>query len=288
MGLCYPDTRSVWDAYLGGNSFRKTLLIGHQQLFLHRSEIAFFTQASGKELHSMAAYSFGDYADGFLRELLGIEQLSVMDFSDYEGADLIHDLNFPVPDHLVSQFDAVIDAGTLEHVFNFPVAIANLMKMTKVGGRIFIATPANNQCGHGFYQFSPELMFRIFSDANGFEIDRVSMYEADYPSIELSENHIVYDVIDPAAVGSRVGIVSAKPVTMIVEAVKTADVPPFEAPPLQSDYVATWEDGDAAKKAESAAKRIARKLGFLTYAIGHREKSKYSFSNRRFYKRREL
>jgi SAM-dependent methyltransferase len=288
MGLCYPDTRSLWETYLSGKSFQRTLLIGHQRLFLHPSEVDYFKRKSGKELKSIAGYAFGDYSDEFLRELLGIERLSVLDFSDYEGADVIHDLNFPVPDHLISQFDAVIDAGTLEHVFNFPIAISNLMRMVKVGGRIFIATPANNQCGHGFYQFSPELMFRIFSPANGFEIDRVSMYEADYPSIELSENHVVYDVNDPADVRSRVGIVSSKPVTMIVEAVKTADVPPFETPPLQSDYVATWNADGTAQNSESTAKRVARKLGLLNRAIGHREKAKYSFSNKHFYKRREL
>jgi hypothetical protein len=29
-------------------------------------------------------------------------------------------------------------------------------------------TPANNQMGHGFYQFSPELFFRVFSQENGY------------------------------------------------------------------------------------------------------------------------
>lgn len=291
MGLCYPDMKLLWEAYLSGTSFKKTLTIGHQKLFLHKSEVEYFerefaSHSSGKRLESITEYSFGNFADDVLSELIGIEDMSVMDFSRYEGAGLIHDLNLPVPTELHGRFDAVIDAGTLEHVFNFPTAISNLMKMLKVGGRIFIATPANNQCGHGFYQFSPELMFRIFTEANGFAINRVLMFEADYPSIELSKNHVVYEVTDPAEVYSRVGIVGSKPVTMIVDAVKTADVPLFETPPQQSDYAAVW-DGNAGKigAEESLARRIVRSLGLLPYAQGYRERQKYSFSNKRYYKK---
>ena len=40
-------------------------------------------------------------------------------------------------------------------------------------------TPANNFFGHGFYQFTPELFFRIFSAANGFEVERSSFSRID-------------------------------------------------------------------------------------------------------------
>jgi len=32
-----------------------------------------------------------------------------------------------------NKYDLVFDGGTLEHVFNFPVAIKNCMEMVKVG-----------------------------------------------------------------------------------------------------------------------------------------------------------
>jgi len=41
----------------------------------------------------------------------------------------------------------VIDSGSLEHIYNFPVAIANCMKMVKVGGSFFIFNMANNHMG---------------------------------------------------------------------------------------------------------------------------------------------
>ena len=62
------------------------------------------------------------------------------------------------------QFDVVYDGGTLEHVFNFPVALRNAMELLRPGGRLFtIHTCANNLCGHGFYQFSRELFYRTLS-----------------------------------------------------------------------------------------------------------------------------
>jgi 2-polyprenyl-3-methyl-5-hydroxy-6-metoxy-1,4-benzoquinol methylase len=104
------------------------------------------------------------------RAVLDAKNVLSLDYSDYEQCDIVHDMNQTVDPSLHEKFDAVIDGGTLEHVFNFPVAISNCMKMVKVNGSIFIFTTANNFLGHGFYQFSPELFCRIFSPENGFEI----------------------------------------------------------------------------------------------------------------------
>ena len=79
----------------------------------------------------LAAYQFGDYSDSFLRDFLDVASLTVIDISPYEGAETIHDLNLPVPETLQGRFDAVIESGSLEHIFNFPVAVANLMKLLK-------------------------------------------------------------------------------------------------------------------------------------------------------------
>jgi hypothetical protein len=212
----------------------------------------------------------------------------VLDYSGYEGADTIHDLNLPVPESLVGRFDAVVDAGSLEHVFNFPVAVANLMRMARVGGSVFITTPANNLCGHGFYQFSPELMFRVFSPENGFETRRVALVEAVFPSVELTVNRRVHEVTDPAAVGRRAGLLSKRPVMMMVEAVKTAEVPLFAVPPLQSDYVSAWGRGPkSAGGRGSAVRRLFDRLPLpLQRRIrGWRERVVFSLANRRFYRR---
>lgn len=48
--------------------------------------------------------------------MLGVERLTILDHSDYEGAKLIVDLNYPVGDELDGRFDVIIDGGTLDNV----------------------------------------------------------------------------------------------------------------------------------------------------------------------------
>ena len=86
-------------------------------------------------------------------------------------------MNKEVPPSLKGQYSMVLDGGTLEHVFNFPVAIKNCMEMLRVGGHYIGITPTNNFMGHGFYQFSPELYCSIFTRENGFELVSVVAFE---------------------------------------------------------------------------------------------------------------
>jgi hypothetical protein len=102
------------------------------------------------------------YAEKLLRAF-GATEIVSGDGSPYEGATFIHDFNNPLPEEITDQYDTVFDGGSLEHIFNVPVALANLMKLTRVGGRLLSVNGANNMLGHGFYQFSPELLFsRVF------------------------------------------------------------------------------------------------------------------------------
>jgi SAM-dependent methyltransferase len=304
MGICYSDARLMWNARCAGASFETVLTIGRQAITLHPSELAFFRNAYRKALSApppTTDYTFYDSADRFFRDFLGATTVSALDYSPYDGADVIHDLNTPVPAHLVDSFDAVIDGGSLEHVFNFPTAIASLMRMVRVGGRVFMTTPANNLCGHGMYQFSPELMFRVFSPENGFELIHLQLVEAVFPSVELTRNRTVYEVRDPAQVQSRVSFITRRPVMMMVEAKKTASVPLFARPPLQSDYVSQWEDkpcpaagSGLAGTLRQLAKRYFRLLPHVLQTTlrecqmrirGYRQLREYSLSNKRHFRR---
>lgn len=296
MGLCFSDAKMFLQAKQAGASFDSVLTIGRQSLFLHPKEVEYLREVAASQGipgSSLSGYEFGDYADDFLREFLGIRSLTILDNSPYEGAGLIHDLNEPVPEKLRNSFDAVIDAGSLEHVFNFPAAIGSMMRMAKVGGKIFITTPANNLCGHGFYQFSPELMFRVFSEDNGFRLDRVVLLPAKFPGIELVPMRTGYEVTDPVEVHGRVGLVSKTPVLMTVAATKTRDGADLSTtPPQQSDYVAMWQEEPPTPPPSGKAKlrgAVNRLPHFLrTRVMGYYQRANTSFSNRSFYRRMKL
>src|SRR5262249_52102244 len=155
----------------------------------------------------------------------------------------------PVPASLHEQFDLVYDSGSLEHIFNFPVAIRNCMEMTRVGGHLILCVPANNNLGHGFYQFSPELFYRVLDASNGFEIERMTALETDIVGPRLLGHRFLgetlgraFEVTDPIQVHQRVLLVNDRPITLLVRARRVCKVPLFTPTPQQSDYAAQWQE----------------------------------------------
>lgn len=299
MGICYADAKVLLDARARGLSFDTTLTVGHQALFLHPAETRTLKRLYKERFpdavnEALVNYVFGDSSDQFLRDFLGVKSLTILDYSQYEGANLVQDLNEPVTRDLWNRFDAIIDGGSLEHVFNFPNAISSLMKMLKVGGSIFLACPANNLCGHGFYQFSPELMFRVFSKENGFQLQSVFFCKAMFPSVERTPSPgVAYEIVDPMLAGGRVGLLSTKPVVMRVEAKKLSDMELFKVPPLQSDYLVAWSGGGIRKEG-SYVRGLLRKLiaglpsRVSRILIGVYELRDCSLSNSHVYRKRKL
>src|ERR1051325_11525676 len=58
-----------------------------------------------------------------LFQLMGFSEVLTLDYSDYEGAEIIFDLNRPIPDDLLvklGRFDLIVESGNLEHIFNVP------------------------------------------------------------------------------------------------------------------------------------------------------------------------
>ncbi len=283
MALTYHDVRPLLRARQAGRPLGDVLTIGRQILALHRRDLRALANEFGPSiLGSWSATPYGAYADAFLREAVGVERLQALDASDYEGATVLHDLNRPLPAELAQRFDAVIDGGTLEHIFDVPAALRAYMGMLRVGGSLFLSTPANNLCGHGFYQLSPELMHRVFVAERGFRADRVALVEAVYPGIELRPARRAVAVVDPDAVAERVTLTGRRPVMLVVQAEKLEHHDdPFAEPPHQSDYAARWRDGRAHEVGATRGRRVP--MGVRATVRGWRQRRGGSLSNKRFY-----
>jgi hypothetical protein len=167
-----------------------------------------------------------NYAEG-LFAALGAKEIDSLDITAAEHATIIHDLNNPVPETLHKRFDIVLDAGTIEHVFNVAQGLYNCMRMVRVGGKLIFETPANNFMGHGFYQFSPELFFTLLSGQNGYRVDSVTV-------VECSPCHRMVDAVAPNEARQRFETTTFWRTALICVATRTADVP--FVTPQQSDY----------------------------------------------------
>ncbi len=256
MGLAFNEIKFLLWAKQGGVNFARTMMIGRQRLFLNAGwlQAAFsvfgINQSKGAVAAMLAAE--GGYAEPFFR-YLGAQETSSIDASSYEGASHVLDMNRPIPEDLKGTFSVVLDGGSLEHVFNFPVAIKNCMEMVQLQGHFIGIIPCNNYLGHGFYQFSPELFFRIFTEANGFSLEKIIVYET-APMARW------YQVADPDALGERAEIRTRRRTLLIVQARRNAIKPLLATMPQQSDYVAVWHHPASSRAHLSLPDRFKMRL----------------------------
>ena len=285
MAIHAPFADLLFQAVATGRTFPEVATIGRLGLDVARSDLSRLSKRYSVEVS--ADVSRDQFADGLLKHVLRVERLSAFDISDYEDCNYIHDFNTPVSEDHHRQYDAVIDAGSLEHIFNLPIALSNYMQMLRPGGTIFLCTVANNHMGHGLYQFSPEFFYRVFYQANGFRVDRMHLVEHRYPQL-FSESRVAqYTVVDPVDVGRRVTLVSKRPVQIMVQATRVAAVTPFQHPTVQSDYASPEQFQPQESSLRSAAIQVLRFLPDLVEQMvyGHRELRRASFSNRSCYRR---
>ncbi len=249
MGITPNVLRFLLLAKEEGTDFARTATVGRQKLELSLKETAAVFREFGRRegLEALRRACASGYAEGLL-QLLGARQAESFDCSAYEGATRVHDFNLPIPDEWAGRFTAVIDGGTLEHVFNFPAAVGNALRLLAVGGRYLGVSPANNYFGHGFYQFSPELWYRVFSPENGFRVLSMFCHEG-------RETREWFSVPDPVRAGRRLSALTSAPLLLLILAEKVEERPLFASPPLQSDYLPLWS-GPAGSEAASAPGRL--------------------------------
>lgn len=240
MGLDINAVQFLIAARKSGVQLGDVLMLGRQDLNVYPAKMRQVLSENGcpSDLFNDGAPDTG-YAEPCFRAL-GATNVRSMDVSAFEGAEFVHDLNRPIPQELKERFDLVYDGGTLEHVFHFSVALQNCMEMVRLGGCLVIHTMANNYCGHGFYQFSPELFFRALSPENGFEVERMVLHA-------MGPYGRWFEVTDPKSIQSRVELITCVPMNLLVRAKRVADAPIFENPVQQSDFVPRWKDPGESK-----------------------------------------
>jgi hypothetical protein len=234
MGLDINSALFLISASKQGVNFGDVLMVGRQGLNVYPAKMAKELARNGLPTGPFPKAGPECAWAEPLFEALGAKTISSLDASDFEGARFVHDLNQPIKPELHEKFDVVFDGGTLEHVFNFPVALKSCMEMLRVDGRLFIHNCANNMCGHGFYQFSPELFFRALSPENGFEVERIYVHV-------IGPYGQWHQVADPNVISSRVLLMTATPIQILVQAKRTAIKPIFAQAPFQGDYDRRWK-----------------------------------------------
>ncbi len=176
MGLAIPALRFIIREHKRQPFTGTILTLGRQCVYATYDELQRLFQAEGIHPHPLPAsmprttnipnWQQGpqqDYTSDevFFTALTG-QLPKTLDVSDYEGAELIWDLNKPVPPSWENMFGAIFDFGTLEHLFDTKEALYNINRMLKVGGRVIHMLPSSNYTEHGFYSFSPTFFYDYY------------------------------------------------------------------------------------------------------------------------------
>lgn len=266
MGLNASGLGLMTLARAGGADFSRVVTIGRQQLTIGLDELeAFFSQRGRADIaEKIAGHCADGYCEPVLHAAFGAETVHSIDASGYEKASLVHDMNTPL--ETAEQYSVVLDFGTLEHVLNVPVAFDNAAKLCTPGGRILHMLPSNNCSGHGFYQFSPEFFFQIYSEARGFAGTRVF-------AAPMGSPDIWYEVRAPHTLKARVNITSRDELYLLVLTQKTGEPQPLAQRPVQqSDYMQLWTAENAAPKRQRRRNPLQQWARTLTNGLRHRRK----------------
>ncbi|QGZ94652.1 methyltransferase domain-containing protein [Terricaulis silvestris] len=242
MGVSKEALGLLGLARVSGADFSRVITIGRQRLDVEMPFVEQFFRDRGRgDLATQLAGTPGDgYCESLLKIAFGAGVIQSIDASDYEHADIIHDMNTPIT--IPERYSLVADFGTIEHVFNVPVALDNVAMLARPGAFILHMLPSNNFVGHGFYQFSPELFFQVYAAERGFDGTRVFVAPGGTPDLW-------YEVRSPKELGRRVDITSRDQLHVMVLTRKIGEsVSLTQRPVQQSDYVETWNKGASKAK----------------------------------------
>lgn len=98
---------------------------------------------------------------------LGDYTVTALDISDYEGAEIIHDMSLPLPDDLKGRFDFIYDGSCMDNIFDGPQALINMADLLRPGGRV-LAYNASNSAPTAYLQYSPDWFIDYFA-VNGYD-----------------------------------------------------------------------------------------------------------------------
>lgn len=207
---------------------------------------------------------FGHHCEQFLMQGFRAQFVDSYDYSDYEGATDVVDLNKLLEPR--KQYDTVIDCGCSEHVYNVSQALKNISLLCADGGQILHVLPANNFCGHGFWQFSPELFFSLYSGSHGYSETEVFLADL--------RNHRVWYQVEQPADGRRAEVTSKHPLYVMCRTVKSSNFSHENV--QQSDYLVTWKSNQPGGKSPDSAsalkERIKRNYWLHRFALSARSR----------------
>ena len=122
----------------------RILLIGRQTVHPIESEVREYLNEFGIPVRNVATERDHDtraaqthsITDKSFFALFSEATFGALDVTDYEQADVIHDMNEPIPDDLKGKFDFIYNGSCMDNLFNPAGFMRNCSELLAPGGRV--------------------------------------------------------------------------------------------------------------------------------------------------------
>ena len=127
---------------------------------------------------------FGSFSTGELHSL---------DHSNFEGADIVWDLNRPIPPELENRFDFIYNGSVLDNVWDPVTSLRNMSRMLKPGGRI-VHLEHGTRVNGPYLTFPPD-WFHDYYSVNNFADCKT--YLATFPTPDKWNSRLEWTLWEP-------------------------------------------------------------------------------------------
>src|SRR5262245_7537138 len=278
MGLVFPVVDSLLREHTYSPLTGEILLIGRQTVYFTPRDILALLREHCIDVNGVAEADIeidrytanrhpglaeGDLiADRALFRLLGVPSVRALDHSDYEGADIVHDLTRPVPPEMYNSVDFIVDGSSLDNVFDPAAVVRNFARMLRPGGRLITCNVFSND--HEPYTMLPPLWFLDYFVANGFADCKVYVLVGTSPYNTFTVD--IDALLDPAR---RVSSFTAPYELNTLVLAEKGEHSTSEIAPIQQHYRSAndWEQyrGALQRMKLNSRPRIARSRGDIMF-----------------------
>jgi hypothetical protein len=159
VGLGHDMVEAIFREHSFSPITGDVLLIGRQTVYFTPEELLVLAREHGIGLDAQvediaidtttqdrrSVYADKDLvADTAIFKLCGNQRVRALDHTHYEGAEVVHNLNLPLPEELKGIADFIVDGSTLDNVFSPNLALRNLAEMLRPGGRLLMINQWSN------------------------------------------------------------------------------------------------------------------------------------------------
>lgn len=162
------------------------------EIFSKREGFTFLQELYEKKIFDVSTRHSNDtlYDHDLLKCISATANYNCLDRSDYEGANIIQDMNEDIKNDYLEKFDFIYDGGCLDNVFNPVTFLLNSNKMLKPGGRIAHLNVAGSTLG-AYLMLSPEWFFSYYAINNYKDCKvYVAIASEEGPSRHMFDTHL--------------------------------------------------------------------------------------------------